>query len=123
MGVSTEDHGVHTICRNGPRRPGQLRPNEGTLGMITDVIDQNRCMVYSPSFDRKEMTYKRLSLTDLKVKIQREARTKTAAAAWTGADVEGQWSNTSWAKKRAAQKRKTTMSDLERYKAMVAKKK
>merc|ERR1712072_1614091 len=47
-------------------------PNEGTLGMITDVIDQNRCMVYSPSFDRKEMTYKRLSLTDLKVRSSAE---------------------------------------------------
>merc|ERR1711908_58250 len=44
----------------------------GKLGMIVDVIDQNRCMVYSPytSLPRTEMGYKRLSLTDLKVSIQ-----------------------------------------------------
>merc|ERR1719146_85946 len=93
-------------------------PDEGKLGMITDVIDQNRWMVYSPEFDLKEMTYKRLSLTDLKVKLQRGARVKTAEAAWSGADVESQWSNTSWAKKIASKKRKATMSDFERYKAI-----
>merc|ERR1712216_1076360 len=45
-------------------------PDAGKLGMITDVIDQNRCMVYSPytSLPRQEMTYKRLSLTDLKLR-------------------------------------------------------
>merc|ERR1711912_166113 len=52
----------------------------GKLGMIVDVIDQNRCLVYSPytSLPRTEMGYKRLSLTDLKVSIQRAARVKTS---------------------------------------------
>merc|ERR1712167_459378 len=69
------------------------------------------------------MTYKRISLTDLKVKIQRGARNKTAEAAWKAADVTAQWAATSRAKKMAAHKRRTTMSHFERYKAMVAKKK
>merc|ERR1719198_1203235 len=54
-------------------------PDAGKLGMIVDVIDQNRCFVYSPytTLKRTEIGYKRLSLTDLKVGIQRAARVKT----------------------------------------------
>merc|ERR1712159_363575 len=37
------------------------------------------------------MTYRRLSLIDLKVKIQRGARTKTAAAAWEASNVAAAW--------------------------------
>merc|ERR1712031_97251 len=77
----------------------------GKLGMIVDVIDQNRCLVYSPytTLPRTEMGYKRLSLTDLKVSIQRAARVKTC-------------------EKIAARKYKATCSDFQRFKDMVAKK-
>merc|ERR1712166_708257 len=56
----------------------------GKLGMISDIIDQNRCMVYSPftTLPRNEVGYKRLSLTDLTVKLQRGARNGTCKKAW-----------------------------------------
>merc|ERR1712072_679571 len=69
------------------------------------------------------MTYRRLSLTDIVVDIQRGVRTRTAEKAWQVADVEGQWERTNWAKKIAAKKRKTTMSDFDRFKQMVQRKK
>merc|ERR1711924_86431 len=69
------------------------------------------------------MTYRRLSLTDIVVKLQRGARRKTAENAWNESDVEGTWAKTNWAKKIAAQKRKVTMSDSERFKQMVSRKK
>merc|ERR1711918_242517 len=79
-------------------------PDAGKLGMIVDVIDQNRCMVYSPDCDKKkqEIGYKRISLTDLKVKIQRGARMGTCVKTWAEADVAAQWDKTSWAKKIAS---------------------
>merc|ERR1712216_945787 len=56
----------------------------GKLGFISDVIDQNRCLVYSPhtTLPRTEIGYKRLSLTDLKVDIQRAARVSTCRKVW-----------------------------------------
>eukprot|EP00657_Telonema_sp_P-1_P011911 TRINITY_DN76_c0_g1_i1.p1 TRINITY_DN76_c0_g1~~TRINITY_DN76_c0_g1_i1.p1 ORF type:complete len:154 (+),score=62.51 TRINITY_DN76_c0_g1_i1:147-608(+) len=99
-------------------------PDAGKLGMITDVIDQNRCVIFYPGqATKQEMSYKRLSLTDLKVPLQRGARTKTAKAAWESSGVEAKWESSSWARKIAARNRKTTCSDFDRFKAMVARKK
>merc|ERR1719247_3189683 len=66
-------------------------PEEGKLVVIIDVIDHNRCVVYGPTsgVPRQVLTYKRLSLTDIKIELGRGARAKTADAAWTSADVEG----------------------------------
>merc|ERR1711907_886233 len=69
------------------------------------------------------MTYRRLSLTDLVVKIQRGARNKTARKVWGEEGVDAKWEATSRAKKIAAQKRKATMSDFDRFKKMVSRKK
>merc|ERR1711998_144015 len=100
-------------------------PDSGKLGMIVDVIDQNRCMVYSPDTtpQRQETGYKRLSLTDLKVKIQRAARQRTCEKVWNESDVKASWEATSWAKKIAAKKAKATCTDFQRFKNMLAKKK
>merc|ERR1712093_764705 len=72
---------------------------------------------------RKVLTYKCLSLTDIVVPIGRGARKKTADAAYTAADVEGQWAATSWGKKLAARKAKACANDFERFQSMVAQKK
>merc|ERR1719504_553859 len=79
-------------------------PDEGKLVTIVDVIDQNRCVVYGPTsgVPRQVLGYKRLSLTDIKINIGRGTKAKTADAAWSSEDVEGQWAKTSWAKKLAA---------------------
>merc|ERR1719263_465492 len=100
-------------------------PEEGKLVVIIDVIDHNRCVVYGPTsgVPRQVLTYKRLSLTDIKIELGRGARAKTADAAWTSADVEGQWSATSWGKKVAARKAKASANDFDRFKGMVAQKK
>merc|ERR1712070_1128734 len=97
----------------------------GRVVLIIDVIDQNRCMVYSPETtpQRRETGYKRLSLTDLKIDIQRAARQKTCEKAWAASDVNAKWESTSWAKKIAARKAKATDTDFQRFKNMVAKKK
>merc|ERR1719337_613733 len=81
-------------------------PEEGKLVVIIDVIDHNRCVVYGPTsgVPRQVLTYKRLSLTDIKIELGRGARAKTADAAWTSADVEGKWAATSRGSRRPTPK-------------------
>lgn len=101
-------------------------PETGKLCTIIDVVDKNKALVDGP-FDitgvhRQMIPFKRLALTDLKVKILRNARQKTLKAAFAEADVLEKWAATSWAKKRAAKVKRASLTDLDRFKLMVARK-
>merc|ERR1712046_11507 len=100
-------------------------PEEGKLVVIVDVIDHNRCLCYGPTSGvaRQVLTYKRLSLTDIKIDLGRGAKGKTADAAWKAASVDEKWAATSWGKKLAARKAKASANDFDRFKGMVAHKK
>jgi large subunit ribosomal protein L14e len=63
-----------------------------------------------------------LSITDLKVGIQRGARSKTVEKLFKEADVAAKWGKTSWAKRTEARAKRVTMNDFDRFKAMLAKK-
>merc|ERR1719197_778381 len=89
------------------------------LAAVVDVIDQNRCLVYGPEVPRQVIGYKRLSLTDIQIKIGRGAKGKNVDAAWQSEDVEGKWAATSWGKKLAARKAKASANDFDRFKSMV----
>merc|ERR1711924_68260 len=99
-------------------------PDANKLAVICNVVDQNRCVVYSPTgVARQIIGYKRLSLTDIKIPLGRGAKAGPVAKAWAAEDVEGKWAATSWGKKVAARKAKSVAGDFERFQAMVAKKK
>merc|ERR1719359_116046 len=66
---------------------------------------------------------KRLSLTDLKAKITRGAREKTLRTALDKEGVMKKWAETAWAKKLKAKETRSSMTDFDRFKLMVAKKK
>eukprot|EP00554_Chaetoceros_debilis_P007096 CAMPEP_0194076152 /NCGR_PEP_ID=MMETSP0149-20130528/3009_1 /TAXON_ID=122233 /ORGANISM="Chaetoceros debilis, Strain MM31A-1" /LENGTH=134 /DNA_ID=CAMNT_0038756815 /DNA_START=250 /DNA_END=654 /DNA_ORIENTATION=+ len=101
-------------------------PDAGKLATIIDVVDQNKCLIDGPAnltgVTRQVISYGRIALTDLTVKISRNARQKTLTAAWTEADIQAKWDATSWAKKLAAKRKRATLSDFDRFKVMVAKK-
>merc|ERR1719487_2279508 len=69
------------------------------------------------------MPVKRLSLTDFKSSIVRGAREKTLKLALEKDGIMGKWAETAWAKKLKAKKARAEMSDFDRFKLMVAKKK
>merc|ERR1719478_388147 len=69
------------------------------------------------------MPIKRLSLTDFKCAIPRGAREKTLKLALDKDGVMAKWEETAWAKKLKARKARSEMSDFDRFKLMVAKKK
>jgi len=112
--------------------PGRLAvitygPCAGKMCTVIDMVSQKRVVVDGPEsvtgVPRHMMPVKRMSLTDLKVKIPRGAREKTLKKALADADVMKKWSETSWAKKLAAGKARSEMNDFQRFKLMVARKK
>lgn len=101
-------------------------PEEGKLATVIDIVDQNKCLIDGPAsltgVSRQVISFTRVSLTDLTVKIQRNARQKTLIKAWTEGDIQAKWDNTSWARKLANRKKRANLSDFDRFKVMVAKK-
>jgi len=101
-------------------------PEKGNLATIIDIIDGNKCLIDGPSditgVSRQVIGYGRIALTDLTVKIQRNARQKTLNAAWKDGDTLATWEKCSWAKKLSAKKTRASLSDFDRFKVMVAKK-
>jgi len=101
-------------------------PEKGNLATIVDVVDQNKCLIEGPAditgVERQVIPYKRISLTDLKVAIPRNARAKTLKAAWAKADTLKAWEASSWGKKLENKKRRSAQTDFMRFKVMVARK-
>jgi len=101
-------------------------PEKGKLATIIDIVDQNKCLIDGPAdltgVSRQVISYGRIALTDLTVKIQRNARQKTLLAAWKEGDVQAKWDASSWAKKLNSRKVRANLSDFARFQVMVAKK-
>mmetsp|Transcript_13339 Transcript_13339/g.17478 ORF Transcript_13339/g.17478 Transcript_13339/m.17478 type:complete len:134 (+) Transcript_13339:67-468(+) len=102
-------------------------PDAGKLATIIDIVDSNKCLVEGPAditgVHRTVVSFSRIALTDLTVKIQRGARAKTLKKAWEEADTLNKWESSSWAKKLAAKKKRANLNDFDRFKVMVARKK
>jgi large subunit ribosomal protein L14e len=101
-------------------------PDKGKLATIVDVVDQNKCLIDGPAsitgVVRQVIAYKRISLTDFVVKIERKSSADEIKAAWEDAEVLSKWEASSWAKKLAAKKKRASLNDFDRFKVMVAKK-
>mmetsp|Transcript_132524 Transcript_132524/g.258157 ORF Transcript_132524/g.258157 Transcript_132524/m.258157 type:complete len:84 (+) Transcript_132524:2-253(+) len=69
------------------------------------------------------MPIKRLSLTDFKAKIVRGAREKALKIALDKNDIMSKWTETTRAKQIKARETRKNMTDFERFKLMVAKRK
>jgi len=103
-------------------------PDRGKLCVIIDVIDHNRAFIDGPSdltgVARQPISLKWLSLTDLVIpKLPHSVRLKALRKAFVKADIEKKWNATSWAKKLAARKHRATLTDFDRFKLMLLRKK
>jgi len=102
-------------------------PESGKLATIIDIVDQNKCLIDGPDpltgVSRQVIPFKRIALTDLKVQIMRNARQKTLVKAWEDGDIMIKWEASSWAKKLATKKKRAKLTDFDRFKVMVTKKK
>ena len=90
---------------------------------IVDVADENRVMVDAEDFPRMILPLKRLSLTRMKIPIQRGARTGTLIKAAKAAGLADKWSKMPIAKKLAKRETRANLTDLQRFQVMIARKK
>jgi large subunit ribosomal protein L14e len=88
-----------------------------------DVADANRVLVDGENFPRMIYPLKRLSLTRMKIDIQKGARTSTLIRASKKADLAAKWATTPIAKKLAQRSLRANLSDLERFQVMIHRKK
>merc|ERR1712227_390415 len=124
MGAQARQHremGYTRFVQNGRVALINYGPDDGKLVMIVDVVDQTRCVVYSPDVPRQMISYKRLSLTDIVVDgVGRGCRKATADKLWGAADPQASFASTGWGKKLIARKAKASSTDFDRFKTMVA---
>lgn len=69
---------------------------------------------------RQVINIKWIALTDLKVKVARNARQKTLNKEWAAAGIQEKWAASAWAKKLATKAAKAKLNDFQRFQAKVA---
>jgi ribosomal protein L14E/L6E/L27E len=77
---------------------------------------------FSVNLSRSESNLHALRLESEFMFCLQSNSTATLNAAWKAADTENKWNTSAWAKKLAAQKTRASLSDLDRFKLMVARK-
>jgi len=101
-------------------------PDSGKLCVLNDVIDQNRAFVDGPAsitgVFRQAIPFRRLALTDIKVKIPRNARPGTLVKIFEKEGVLAKWQQTSWFKKQDRKVKRASLGDFDRFKVMLARK-
>ncbi|XP_026432434.1 60S ribosomal protein L14-1-like isoform X2 [Papaver somniferum] len=78
-------------------------------------------LVDAPDMVRSQMSFKRLSLTDIKIDIGRTPKKKVLIRAMEVADVKKKWESSSWDRKFIVQKKRASLNDFDRFKVMLAK--
>ncbi|KAJ3358743.1 hypothetical protein GGF32_010023 [Allomyces javanicus] len=101
-------------------------PDAGKLAVIVDIIDHNRALVDGPTTGvaRQALSFKRLSLTNIVLdKVPRSIGTGALKKAVESQDLAGKWAATSAAKKANQRTLRAGLSDFDRFKVAVLKKK
>jgi large subunit ribosomal protein L14e len=98
-------------------------PFTGQLAVIVEIIDHQRVLVEGPKVTRQALGFKRLALTDIVLDIPRAIGCQALQKKLKEQDLEGKWAATAWAKKIQKRQVRTSLSDFDRFKLMLAKKK
>ena len=98
-------------------------PSRGKLVVIIDVVNENRVLAENPlsGVERQLIPIKRLSLTRFKVPIVRSPKTGTLRKALEKFDLNKKWEATSTAKRIALRSTRARLTDFDRFRAMVHK--
>lgn len=79
----------------------QFGPSAGKTAAIVDVIDQNRALIDGPvtGVKRQAIQFKRLRLTQFRIRIPNGTSSKTVADAWKKNEITKKWLETKQAKR------------------------
>jgi len=102
-------------------------PDAGKLCCIVNFIDSTRALVDGPKsltgVARQSIPFKRLSLTPIKIKILPDAKSATLDKIYKTDGVLAKWANLPWAKKLDRQEKRRNLTDFDRFKVMILRKK
>ncbi|KAI9012760.1 60S ribosomal protein L14 putative [Gaertneriomyces semiglobifer] len=100
-------------------------PDAGKLAVVVEIIDHGRVLVDGPTtgVPRQAVSFKRATLTDLKINIPRGIGNKSLKAAIEKQNFVEKWNKTAWAQKLAKRNARAQLTDLDRFKVMLARKK
>ncbi|CAB4396652.1 hypothetical protein RhiirA5_352629 [Rhizophagus irregularis] len=97
----------------------------GKLAVIVEIIDHNRALIDGPTTGvaRHAYTFRRMTLTDFVVKgFPRGATSKILKKYLEKEDVLAKWDKSSWAKKLDDRKKRSVLTDFDRFKLLKLKK-
>lgn len=99
-------------------------PDSGKLAVIVDILDHNRAIIECPQtgVKRQVLSYKRMSLTDLKIALKRGTRAKHLRKCVEAEQLVSKWNATEFAQKLASKERRANLNDFERFQASVLRK-
>merc|ERR1711964_167124 len=92
-------------------------PNQG-ISAVVDVVDSRHLLVDTPTGNRRKVNLNEVQLTNFKCEVFHGARTKTLAAAWKKADIDGQWGASTWCKNLTKKSLRKSLNDFQRFKLM-----
>ena len=100
-------------------------PLSGKLAVIVDIITTSRVLVDGPTtgVKRQEISLRRVSLTDFKLDVVRGVNNAELKSAVTSFDLVKKWETTPFAKKIHRAQVRAKLTDFDRFKVMVLRKK
>lgn len=99
--------------------------NKGKLAAVVEIIDRKRVLVEGPKTNvpRQGIYLSKLVLTNLVIpNIAQGMKSTALTKKWEAADICNKWAQTAWAKKIAQRETRKSLSDFERFQALVYKK-
>jgi large subunit ribosomal protein L14e len=98
-------------------------PLEGKLATIVDILNDKRVLVDGQDIQRQVIPIRRLQLTRQLLKLGRGARTSKVRAAISKEGVAKKFAESSIGRAFARQQRRQNLTDFERYKVLVLRRK
>ncbi|CAD6574947.1 MAG: hypothetical protein CYPHOPRED_005536 [Cyphobasidiales sp. Tagirdzhanova-0007] len=99
-------------------------PQAGKLATIVEIIDHARALIDGPEsgVPRQAIAYKKVVLTPYVLKkLPRAAGSTAVSKVWKASGVDEKWEKSAWAKKRATQMTRRSLSDFDRFKVQIFK--
>eukprot|EP01134_Creolimax_fragrantissima_P004873 CFRG4873T1 len=94
------------------------------LCVVVDIVDGRRALVDGPGMKRQMISFKRLSITQLKVEgFSHSAGSKIVKKQWEASEIEKKWSASTWAGKLAKREARANTTDFQRFQVMINRKK
>ena len=100
-------------------------PLAGRVAVIVDIINTSRVLIDGPTSGvrRQEISLRRVSLTDFVLEITRSVKSATLKKAVEDFGLNKKWESTPFGKKLQRAATRSKLTDFDRFKVMVLRKK